>query len=207
MLFRSGQGEATVYRAATPDELRLGSQAGDHIEGILSLVWVAVNRYAPASATELAAAIPLDETETQQALDDLVREGRVQLSSSLGGPARYECASCVIPLESATGWEAAIFDHFQAMVTAMCTKLRLGATIATKKDWVGGSTYGFDVWEGHPHHAEVVGFLSAMRERAVALRGKVEAYNAASSPQAPLQRVLIYVGQTVMGLEAEGAVE
>jgi hypothetical protein len=207
MLFRSGQGEGTVYRAATPDELRLGSQAGAHIEGILNLVWVAVNRYAPASATELAAAIPLDEAETQEALDDLVREGRVQLSSNQDAPARYECASCVIPLESPTGWEAAVFDHFQAMVTAMCTKLRLGATIATKKDWVGGSTYGFDVWEGHPHHAEVVGFLSAMRERAVALRGKVEAYNAGSSPEAPPQRVLIYVGQTVMGLEAEGAVE
>jgi hypothetical protein len=114
----------------------------------------------------------------------------------------------VIPLESASGWEAAVFDHFQAMVTAMCTKLRLGATVATKKDWVGGSTYAYDVWDGHPHQAEVVGFLAATRERAVALRAKVEGYNAQTTPDAASQRVLVYVGQTVLGgLEGEGATE
>jgi Winged helix DNA-binding domain len=207
MLFRSGQGEATIYRAATAEELRLGSLGDDRAEGILSLVWVAVNRYAPATAADLAQGIPLDEAETQRALDGLVGDGRVQVLSGADGVTRYECTSCVIPLESAAGWEAAVFDHFQAMVTAVCTKLRLGTTIATKKDWVGGSTYGFDVWDGHPHQAEVVGFLAAMRERAVALRTKVEAYNGTSSTEGVPQRVLVYVGQTVMGIEPEGATE
>jgi hypothetical protein len=206
LIFRSGQGDATAYRAATPEEYRL-TNPGDDRDGLVSMVLVALNRYAPATVRDLAAAIPLEEAITQKHLDALVREGRAR---RLEGPgeARFECVTCVIPLGSSAGWEAAVFDHFQAMVTAICTKLRLGRTVATKTDWVGGSTYGFDVWPEHPHNEEVLGFLGATRERAAALRAKVEAFNEAHPGEASeSQRVLVYVGQTALGLEQEGETE
>lgn len=94
------------------------------------------------------------------------------------------------------------FDHYQAMVTALCTKLRLGKRRATHGEWVGGSTYAFDVWENHPHRDEVLGFLQETRERAVGLRRKVERYNAEQTRgiDAPM-KVICYVGQTVIGLD------
>lgn len=205
-VFQSRQGDATLYRAATAEEYTL-SDPDQQREGLVSLVWVALNRFGPASAASLAESIPLEQGLVQGALEELAKSERARKLD--GDPPSYECLSCVIPLESSAGWEAAVFDHFQAMVTAICTKLRVGTTVASAKDWVGGSTYGLEVWEGHPHREEVLGFLGRARAEAVALRKKVEDYNAEHGPadEGAPDRVLIYVGQTVLGLEPNGEVE
>jgi hypothetical protein len=91
-----------------------------------------------------------------------------------------------------------VFDHFQAMVTALCRKVRSGSTQAKRDDRTGGSTYGFDVWSGHPHRDEVLGFLETVRRQAVTLRKKVEAYNLEHGVSPNAQRVVAYVGQTVL---------
>jgi len=202
LVFRTGQGDRTSYRAATAEEFRRGNPT-DEREGLVAIILVALNRYAPATAQDLAEAIPMDVGIVENALEQLLRDGRARKVSD-EGPARYECVSCLIPLESSAGWEAAVFDHFQAMVTAVCTKLRMGSTTASYKDFVGGSTYGFDVWSGHPHREEVLGFLAATRQRAIALREKVEAYNASHvAEENALERVMFYAGQTVVGLDQE----
>ena len=67
------------------------------------------------------------------------------------------------------------------MVTALCTKLRLRRRHSVAGEWIGGSPYGFDVSDGHPYHAEVGGLLHETRERAVALRKRVEAFNVSHS--------------------------
>lgn len=187
---------------AAASELKLTS-AEDEREALLNLVWVALSRYAPTTASTLAAAIPLEPERVQEALERLTGDGRARRVEGEPEPS-YACSNCVIPLESAAGWEAAFFDHFQAMVTALCTKLRMGATHATKTDSVGGSTYGFDVWVGHPHREEVLGFLRATRERAVALREKVGAYNSEHDAIGDPERVIAYVGQTVLESEEGG---
>jgi hypothetical protein len=110
----------------------------------------------------------------------------------------------VIPLGSAAGWEAAIFDHFQAVVTALCTKLRLGRSRAIPGEWIGGSTYSTYVWEGHPMHEEVLGLLQRVRSDASALRERVDTYNAARSLPEDAKKVIFYAGQTVLGLDEEG---
>lgn len=64
---------------------------------------------------------------------------------------------------------------------------------------MGGSTYTYDVWRGHPHRDEVLGFLRDVRAKAVALRMKVEAYNEEAGPAAAdAERVIAYVGQAVL---------
>jgi hypothetical protein len=94
-----------------------------------------------------------------------------------------------------------VFDHYQAMVTAICTKLRLGKTHASAGECVGGSTYSYDVWDGHPVQDDVLAFLAESRKRAVELRKRVEAYNSKHSGPADTKRVIAYVGQTVVGFD------
>lgn len=144
--------------------------------------------------------MPLGEEELSRALDRLAAEGRVEVAPDAAASAPfYESRSCVIPLGTTSGWEASVCDHFQAMVTAISTKLASGRQLARLEDAVGGSTYAFDVWPGHPHREEVLSFLRRARERGVALREKVEAHNArAGAPDAETERVIAYVGQTVL---------
>ncbi len=56
-----------------------------------------------------------------------------------------------------------MFDHFQAMVTAIGSKLSMGKTRSDQADVVGGSTLSFDVHEGHPHGDEVLALLGQVR--------------------------------------------
>ncbi len=198
ILFRSGRGARTTYRAAKLDELAL--IARDDGERAMHLVWVAVSRLGVASIDAVAQTVALEPPVIEAALARLVADGRVARVERGGAP-EYRTDLCVIPYGTPAGWEAAVFDHYQAVVTAICTKLRAGETSAAATDRVGGSTYGYRVWEGHPHYDAAVGFLARVRAEAVLLREQVTAYNAAHAPPPGAIRVISYVGQTI--LEAE----
>jgi len=201
MLFRAGRGDFTTYRATTPEDGPIESAPDDRTT---TFAWVAIHRYGPLTRATLAEHVPAGEDVLDTALARLARDRRIT-SAERDGKVFYESAECIIPFNDPSGWEAAVFDHYQAMVTAICTKLRLGKTHAVPGEWVGGSTYGFDVWEGHPDHDEVVGFLQATRERAIALRKRVEEHNKSHEAPANAERhVIAYVGQTVLELETEG---
>lgn len=198
MVFRSGRGERTVYRAAGPGEVPEG---GDQVEADAALVLVAINRYQPATAEQISAALVLEGPRLAAALARLERDGRAR---QLEGA--WRCDVCVIAMDSPVGWEAAVYDHYQAMVTAVCGKLRQGRTRARRSDAVGGSTYGFDVWPGHPLEEEVLGLLGELRGRLSDLRERVDAHNAQHpAPPTGANRALVYVGQTV--LEDEDGME
>lgn len=74
---------------------------------------------------------------------------------------------------------------------------------ARKSDEIGGSTYHFRLWRGHPFESEVVGELARFRERMSALRNKLDDYNK-SQPGAPATlRVVAYYGQSTVEEEVE----
>ncbi|MDD9942706.1 MAG: hypothetical protein OXU20_16825 [Myxococcales bacterium] len=203
MVFQSGRGDRITYRAATPEEYTLadGSSAD---EGLSQLVWVAANRLSPATLAELQQAVPVDASSLQTALAELVQDGRIEVCKD-GGCTRYVCERCVIPVGSSVGWEAAVYDHYQAVVTALCSKLRSGSLEARHGEAIGGSTYAYDVWPEHPQYREVLALLGDARARAVALSKKVEAYNRThSAPDPAYTRVIHYVGQTVLDPELGG---
>lgn len=209
LVFKTGRGHATAYRAATDEELGRTS-AVDPERSAASLVWVAVYRHGPVSARELDEALPLGDGALERALERLVDQGRIQRvepgeygqeddAGEAGGEVCYTCTTCVIPLGEPSGWEAAIFDHYQAMVAALCTKLREGDTISLPRDVVGGSTYSFDVWPGHPFEARAMGLLRRLRTQVSELRGEVTAYNATQGrPRRGVRKVVFYLGQTVI---------
>jgi hypothetical protein len=203
LVFRSGRGEGTTLRPARPEEVSLAGEENE--DGVASLVWLVVHRQGPATITEIQGMVPFDLPRLERILERLVGEGRVRVREETP-KTRYTAADCVIAVGDAGGWEAAVFDHYQAMVTALCAKLRRGAEKAGADETVGGSTYGFTVWPGHPHHDEVLGILSRLRADLSRLRNKVHDFNANNpGPEEPRIGVIAYLGQTV--IESEHAEE
>jgi len=62
-------------------------------------------------------------------------------------------------------------------------------------DQLGGSTYTFDVWPGHPHESEVMDTLNHFRSRNTALRQKVQQCNTINGVPPNMVRVTCYLGQ------------
>ncbi len=130
-----------------------------------------------------------------------MRDGR----AARGADGTYTSREYLIPLESPSGWEAAVFDHYQAVVTAITTKLRRGSRRASRDDHTGGSTYIFELWPGHPHAEEALAFLRMTREIGVSLRQKIQAHNTSvGSIPSSAYRLLAYVGQAMLDADEDG---
>jgi hypothetical protein len=91
------------------------------------------------------------------------------------------------------------------MVTAMVNKLRRGQSRALPREALGGSTYHFDLYPGHPAEADVLRLLAAVREQAAELRQRVDAHP--KPDDACGYRAVFYAGQNVIGDERAAAPE
>jgi hypothetical protein len=198
LIFHTGQGDHTTYRDTTPEEQAVS--AGASAEVAANMLLVSVHRHGPCSREALQRLVPIAEIELDQQLERLVADGRL-LREQAGELVQYRTERIFIPYGAPEGWKAAVLDHYQAVVAAVCAKLRTGHMQARSDEFIGGSTYHLDVWEGHPLEREALDFLANMRRQAVALRGAVETYNAAHPrPEtAPVKRIVSYVGQVVLG--------
>jgi hypothetical protein len=198
LVFRSGSGAQAVYRAAS--EADLGEVVRLHSEqGLDEWLWVTVYRDGPLSEQELSERVLRPPAELEAALARLSAEGRVQRL----GDGRLSARDFVLPLGTAKGWEAAVFDHLQAVVQTVCQRLQLAGSGASNDGSVGGSTYGFDVWPGHPYEREVLELLGSFRERLGKLRSRVEEHNQRSGVPTEFREVVSYVGQCVFERERE----
>jgi hypothetical protein len=195
-LCQFGVGEHLSYKAANPDDIEACDDSQSDAEA--ELIWVAISRYGPVSAAGLREVLPLSQERLDQVAEKLVAEKRIW-KEERQGEIVYQCDSCLIPINASFGWEAAVLDHYQAMVTAICTKLRKGLTRARESEVIGGSTYSYEVWDQHALKQEALGFLQSTRQRAQDLRKRIEAYNQShQADEASKQRVFTYVGQTVI---------
>ncbi len=197
LVFRSGRGHSTTYRAATEEEMGL-TYAASPRHSAQAMAWVAIYRKGPLTHEALVQRFGMDEALANEALDALVADGRVSVEEH-DGQRLYSSKVCVLPMGEPSGWEAAVFDHYQSMVAALCTKLRGGDTCSLPRDVVGGSTYSFDVWKGHPFEQEVYGLLKAQRGQVSALRTKVTEHNQRQGrPDEGVSKVIFYLGQNVI---------
>jgi hypothetical protein len=199
LVFSTGSGGAVLYRAASEEDLRALRQSGG--SGLEELIWLQVYREGPLSRAELAARQPREQEAVDAAIERLLRDGRVRQAGE-GGQAQLTATHFAIPLGAEVGWEAAVADHFQAMVQAISQ--RLGGGRAEPADEVGGSTYTFDVWPGHPLEDEVRACLARFREHHGELRQRVEQYNAEHGLPGSYREVVVYAGQCVREREREG---
>jgi hypothetical protein len=193
LVFATGVGATTAYRAATEEELsRLGTVTQGRID---ELLWALVFSEGPLGIEGLQRLGGLPLSELQAALERLVARGAV-LRTETNGKVEYSSPQLLVPLGARVGWEAAVYDHFQAVVRTISQKLA-GILQADAKDTVGGSTYTFEVWPGHPLQAEVLGALARFRRDFDDLRNRVRAFNDSTPTPAEWQRVVVYGGQSV----------
>jgi hypothetical protein len=201
LVFSSGSGSSTSYRAASEAELA-SLKRKQSSEGADELLLALMFREGALSVAEIADKAQAELAETEAALARLVAAGRVELLQDEALP-RYRTNQLVIPLGAPVGWEAAVFDHFKALVTTVLSRLRENRSAALE-DQIGGSTYTIDVWDGHPLGEEVVGALGRMRAALSELRARVAEHNASRPLPEQHTRVVIYVGQSVIQEGGEG---
>jgi hypothetical protein len=200
LVYRAGRGERALYRIAPDtdfgdDEARARANA--------FLVWLTSFREGPVVASEIAKRAHLSPVAVDRALGELLGEGKVTQSGE-GENAVFTSDHFEVLWDSEHGWEAAVLDHFQAMVHAITLKLGAGSETARLGDTVGGSTWSFDVWPGHPFESEAKGVLAESRQRVETLRERIDAFNAGQHARSDAERVVVYLGQYVQALEANG---
>lgn len=196
IVIQLNKGSSIIYRYAEESE-------GDRTEADAALVWVAIYRQGPISFTDLCDALKLDPDTIEDAVETLLQDGRVQetlIHSKEKTQRGYAANAFFSGYDEPNGWEAALFDHYQAVVTAISTKLQNKNTRASRADVLGGSTYSFDIWTGHPFEKQALGLLRKTRKEADDLLEKVHAYNTKHRSKKNMSesaRVSFYVGQSV----------
>jgi hypothetical protein len=196
LVFNSGHGSSTLYRAASDDEIQTLRQLRTQ-EGLDELIWVIVYREGPVSKESLSTLTHLDSSEFEPALTRLMSAGRIDQVGE-GNSVAYRATSFFVPVGAAVGWEAAIFDHFQAMVKTICCRLNEERVSPNADARVGGSTYTLDIWPGHPLEDEACETLSRLRSQLVDLRKRVEAINEVHGIPESHNQLVLYVGQCLI---------
>ncbi len=192
----SGTGPGAIYRAAGGEEL-LALQQGRGTEGLAELVQSLIFREPPLTVEEIAGKASLDAAALAPILAELEREGRLERTERDGVPL-YQVTRLLVPLGATAGWEAAVFDHFRAMVTTVICRLREEAAAPELADRVGGSTYTVTVWPGHPLAEEVYATLGRLRAELGELRARVAEANRGHEVPEGHTRVVMYLGQCLI---------
>jgi len=198
-VFRTGVAKGAAYRAATTEEL---ANLRDRSDGLLELLWMLIYREGPISEDELVRRTGLKREALVTCLHELGESARTEVDAN----GMYLARSLVLPLSSSAGSEAALFDHYQAVVKTMCARLER-ASDATRESESGGSTYSFTIWPGHPLEDEVRGLLREYRQRHSELRERVEAHNRTMPTPEQHDRVTTYGGMLVVSEERDDVEE
>jgi hypothetical protein len=198
LVFVLGSGSRVAYRAASEDELGELARSGQD-EGLEELVWALALHDGPLSEAELARRVARTPGELEATLGSLLADGRVERRAD----GLLFARDLMIPLSAPAGWEAAVFDHFQAVVQTIVQRIERGAVDPGAP--VGGSTYRFDIWPGHALEQRVQSQLAEIRERLSALRSEVSEHNERAGLPAQYRQVALYVGQCQLDRETDAA--
>jgi len=201
LVSRTGSGEATVFTITQESELVAVLRA-ERRETLAPVVWALVYRASGITRAVLRDRLAVPDDELGEALALLEREGRIERTGD-ADEARYESSLLVLPLDAEHGWEAAVFDHFQAMVRAIGTKVRRGTPRAHAADVTGGATLTFVVDQNHPLREEALGLLRRVRADVNELWQRVQAHNVAHELSEDQTEILFYFGQAVTDSDDE----
>jgi hypothetical protein len=188
--YRSGRGSFAVYRVASDADFVSGDSTRSTANEYL--VWQAIYRNGPVTRSQLATLTRLSESACDAALERLLTSGRAERAGE--NLEQYTSSRIDVPVGQAHGWEAAVFDHYQAMLSAICAKLSQGDARSDKGDLTGGATYSLDLWPGHPLESEVLGTLRRVRAMLEELRERLDETNQ-QAKQVPSERLVFYFGQ------------
>jgi hypothetical protein len=198
LVFCSGSGPTAVYRAVSPDELQSlrSARAGS---GLDELLWAVIYREGPMAREALLERTGGNPIELDATLSRLQDAARIQKLAN----GSFASSEFVVPIDAEVGWEAAVFDHYHALVKTICARLSRDPEAAVPASAIGGSTYTFNVWPGHPHYEEAIGILDRYRTAQSELRERVERHNAQAPMPARSVQVVAYAGQSALIQEGQ----
>ncbi|MFT4703308.1 MAG: hypothetical protein ACI81R_000998 [Bradymonadia bacterium] len=199
LLSKTGRSASTLFRSTADADLKKINE-GERLEVLPWFVWTAIYRAEQCTTAELIAQLPFSASEVTSALETLLADGRAEHRDGSEGSVLV-ASSLVVPVGATAGWEAAVFDHYQALCQAIMAKVGGGASRSDAKDVVGGATLSFDIYDDHPHRDAVLGLLERVRTDVNTLWRDVSAYNAehpVTAEERPDKRkVVFYFGQSV----------
>jgi hypothetical protein len=179
----TGRGGTTVFTATAGSELEARAQR----DGSDELVWAVIYREGPLYRETLKQVVGLADKELEGCLTRLKEAGRIYER-----PKRDRtllCSATTVPdLDTSEHWEAAVFEHYHAVVRALTTLLTKPGAEST-----GAATLTFNLWAGHPMAVDVERLFQGMRAEATALRSRIDAFNATQPPRRH-ERVNVYLG-------------
>jgi hypothetical protein len=194
LVFSSGVGNGQAFRAATKDEAKTLKRGSDSA-GLEAFVWSTIYRSGELSLEELSQRTSLSSAELMPLVEGLLASGKVERTNDT--PPRLRAQHLVLGFDDPAGWESSVLDHFTALVQTIMRKLSLDQR-ASRKDEIGGSTYHFVLWRGHPFESEILGELARFRERMSALRAKLDEHNREQPGPKRRLRVVAYYGQSTV---------
>ena len=197
LLYSTGSGLSTLYGVTTEAERQQFTRRSD-VLGLASMALGLVYRASSLSHDELAAQLNVPMLEVQEAMEHLVNEGRVEAHEG-----NFRAAAFLIDEDAEHGWEAAAFDHFQAVATALANKVALRSQNSEAAKLVSGTTLHFDLTPTHPLLPKVLRLLAQTRTLTDEIWQEVFRYNE-QHPVKDNERVSLtfYVGQNVDDPEA-----
>lgn len=196
LVYRTGSGDSTLFGITKERDLELAIRE-QRRETLGPLLRAIIYSSRGITRAALADRLAVDAEALDAALRDLEEQGQIERSEG-EQDATFRAKLLVVPVDAEQGWEAAVFDHFQAMVRAIGQKLRLGRPRSAQDDVVGGATLGFDLCEGHPQLEEVLALLRTVRGQVNELWNQVQAYNVTHPIEESSQiEVTFYLGQSV----------
>lgn len=198
LVYRTGSGDSAVF-GITQEQDRAQALREQRRGSLAPMVWLIIRRASGITRAALADQLAVEAEELEFALDELVEHGRIERRGFGANSSFSAIQEFTVPVDAERGWEAAVFDHFQAVVRAIGLKVQLGKPRSAQDDVVGGATLGFDLCEGHPYLDEALGLLNTVRAQVNELWTKVEAHNA-EHPIAEQDKIEVafYFGQSVV---------
>jgi hypothetical protein len=202
LVYKTGSGETTVFGITREQDLEqtLREQRRGSLAPVL---WIMIYRQGSVTRGALREQLGVDDDALGEALDALESGGQVERTGT-GDGASYRADTFFVPVDAESGWEAAVFDHFQTVVRAIGMKVRRGVARSTHDDVIGGATLSFDVHPEHPDKDEVLGLLKRVRAEVNDLWVRVQRHNE-GNPIAEESRmeVSFYFGQCVTPADEE----
>lgn len=195
LIYALGKGDHILYKVTPEADLQTLADIGED-EHLSALIWVYIYRNDTVNLSELAKALRQDECRVQKHLDTLLNEGKLTQKDEY-----YQAKTCSISVGDKQGWEAAVYDHFQAMAKAVANKLNQYGANSNYSDHIGGATLSFDLYPGHPYEDDVLSLLQRYRANINQLWAQVAEHNQTQT-QTEIQaqqafKVTFYMGQNV----------
>lgn len=204
LIYATGRGSTTLYGVTSDAERQRLTRVSDE-QTLADMAWGAIYRNPNLELSRLAPLLSCKPESAERAVEVLVNDGRVTRSKT-ETEVRLRAAGFQVPLGSEKGWESAVFDHYQAVATAIANKLKLASEGIDANQIVGGTTLRFEMCANHPHKQDVLKLLSVVRKQVTELWEQVSDYNDLH-PIKDDERfnVCFYFGQNTDSIEQCGA--